>query len=690
MVSVRKPLARAASVFRRVSRATFVVLLLAAILSPAFAQTGQLSLSLSNIVVQSTQLHMVIALTVSGTAIVSGPWSGGNLHFSGWFDVVGLYSPTPGAPTQQGDTNVTLSSGDFTPNPLVYPSQSSASFSVTQNGGFSQTLYYSYEVDAYDASGNLVASVTRQNVAGPVAGNPLFYLIAQLPQFNDSMLGATTATPGTSMPLGGYYNMLLGISLVVLAGSVFLALLGRMAGKESGSANIAMEVVTGVAVILLFPLIYNTVANIVNYLDMSLIAYPNPYTQYSAAINNLWNTAIFNKTWWEVLLAAIPTLAVWIMSLFAWLMSYFLGTVRLFLLAVLIVAFPLSIGLRLVPFAKKLGQMVEDTLYGLILASILSSLVIGVANNVITGYSGSLFQTAGVAQDWIAIAAIFAAILMPTVFAPLTGVMFQTVSQAAMAAGAGAAMIGAGIGAPVAGAAGMAGLPAFGQAFSAAGGLGQTGETLTQRLGTFGSALGAGFTGGLKKTGEALGGRQFLGEALSLGFAGVATGVGGVQATKMLRPSLERSFTGISERSQASGLMAQQVGHVTRIENDPDAIFGVAQALSAPNGDTFSLPVWAKSNASDDALTGAAKTARDYFTGLSATGYATEMNSHGYGDTLLKNPVAAERLSQDFKNRISRLNPADTNQAKTILAHKLTADMNQWKAAHGIEHTELK
>jgi hypothetical protein len=236
----------------------------------------------------------------------------------------------------------------------------------------------------------------------------------------------------------------------------------------------------------------------------------------------------------------------------------------------------------------------------------------------------------------------------------------------------------------------MAGLPAFGQAFSAAGGLGQTGETLTQRLGTFGSALGAGFTGGLKKTGEALGGRQFLGEALSLGFAGVATGVGGVQATKMLRPSLERSFTGISERSQASGLMAQQVGHVTRIENDPDAIFGVAQALSAPNGDTFSLPVWAKSNASDDALTGAAKTARDYFTGLSATGYATEMNSHGYGDTLLKNPVAAERLSQDFKNRISRLNPADTNQAKTILAHKLTADMNQWKAAHGIEHTELK
>jgi hypothetical protein len=87
-------------------------------------------------------------------------------------------------------------------------------------------------------------------------------------------------------------------------------------------------------------------------------------------------------------------------------------------------------------------------------------------------WSATIFAGTGIngISNWVAAAALFTAVLIPTVFAPLTGTLFQTASQAAMVGvGVAASMAGAAA-APVAGAAG-AGLGGAGA--GALGGIGK-------------------------------------------------------------------------------------------------------------------------------------------------------------------------------------------------------------------------
>jgi len=207
----------------------------------------------------------------------------------------------------------------------------------------------------------------------------------------------------------------------------------------------------------------------------------------------------------------------------------------------LLVAFPLSMGMRLIPFTQKLSQMVDDTLYGLILASIMSAIVLGVAANVISNYNGSVFQSAiGNQSDWVAIAAIFAAILMPTIFAPLTGIMMQTVSQAAMAGASVATMMAGSAAMPFAGgvlAGAKSGMAALGAAQTAAGsgGLG-LGGALKAFFGGWSGKLGKqdvnmpGFMGVFK--GHAL--RPMLSNAAIMGTIGTLGAIGATPAAKQL------------------------------------------------------------------------------------------------------------------------------------------------------------
>ena len=143
-------------------------------------------------------------------------------------------------------------------------------------------------------------------------------------------------------------------------------------------------------------------------------------------------------------------------------MTIFLGVIRIWLITVMVIGFPISLALKQIPFARKLSSMVEDTLYGLMLASLMSSIAIGVAAYVLADapggpvWSATIFAGTGIngISNWVAAAALFTAVLIPTVFAPLTGTIFQTASQAAMVGvGVGASMAGAAA-APMVGAAG--------------------------------------------------------------------------------------------------------------------------------------------------------------------------------------------------------------------------------------------
>ena len=162
-----------------------------------------------------------------------------------------------------------------------------------------------------------------------------------------------------------------------------------------------------------------------------------------------------------MLVSPITSVAGWIVALIVYLMTIFLGVIRIWLVTVMVIGFPISLALKQIPFARKLSSMVEDTLYGLMLASLMSSIAIGVAAYVLADapggpvWSATIFAGTGIngISNWVAAAALFTAVLIPTVFAPLTGTLFQTASQAAMVGvGVAASMAGAAA-APVAGAA---------------------------------------------------------------------------------------------------------------------------------------------------------------------------------------------------------------------------------------------
>jgi hypothetical protein len=535
---IKKAFARVSLTYVKVARAFFLTLLFVSpvILVAYSQQPGTVTLAVKNVTTNPGNCGMVGASIQGTVVVVSGSYSG-QIHFKGNATLVGTLNQQPQT------ANAALSFN----GPINYPPQNSTGFYGMANACFDPAPSgtsgpypgYSLQITAYDASGNQIGSLSVTSSTSFGSSNAMYILIVQLPLINDSMLGATVQSGSPTIgPLGGMYNFILAIGLIlVIIGALLAVFLYR---EKVGMGTIIMNAVTSTVAIFLFPLIYNEVATLVNAMDVALITFPNFAPTPDAAISAIWNAASFGGlgSFWGIIWTGFTEFAVWLMELIAWLMMNFLGIIRLFLISILLVAFPLSMGLRLIPFTQKLSQMVDDTLYGLILASIMSALVLGVAANIINNYQGSMFQAAiGNQPDWVAIAAIFAAILMPTVFAPLTGIMMQTVSQTAMAGAGVATMVGAGLAMPGgAGAvAGMrAGMAALGTATQAAGagglGLGGTLKTFFGGMTTSSGEKLPGFLGTFK--GHAL--RPMLSNAVVLGTVGTLGALGATAGAKQL------------------------------------------------------------------------------------------------------------------------------------------------------------
>jgi hypothetical protein len=275
--------------------------------------------------------------------------------------------------------------------------------------------------------------------------------------------------------LQGFYDFIFIIAIILAGGGLLIALANKqLAGDER--QNVVLDFVIAVLFILLFPVIYNNIALLTNYLDMTILAGPNlPYTDYGLQISLVWGKLL---SWaqgggiWGMLVSPITSVAGWIVALIVYLMTIFLGVIRIWLVTVMVIGFPISLALKQIPFARKLSSMVEDTLYGLMLASLMSSVAIGVAAYILADapggpvWSATIFAGTGIngISNWVAAAALFTAVLIPTVFAPLTGTLFQTASQASM--------VGVGVGVSMAGAAAV---PMVGAAGSGLGGLGALG-----------------------------------------------------------------------------------------------------------------------------------------------------------------------------------------------------------------------
>jgi hypothetical protein len=495
-VGVRSSLYQISAGYRGLSHYFFYGLVIVGLLGTVtgvFAQSQQqpqLTLATSDVKVSLGALYETSITFATGTITVQGQWSGGPIHFAGWIATT----------DDKGVINGTISSSNFSPSSLNYPSATSSNFTFDGQGR-DQVLSYVLVINAYDQSGQLVGTTGQQSGVGTGGSEAnLFILAMEIPLFQVPQLGISASSPDFStlfstfdqLPLGPFYMLLAEVAIILLVGAglinIILYLTGASENQKGGTSGTLAglsNIFVTLLLILLLPYAYNAVAGFVNVLDQQIIAGPgNPYTEYFTNSQLIWNTL---PTGGNILTDFIGAIA----SVIAWVMSWLLGSARIFLVGAVTVAMPIVLVLRNIRFTSRLAGVVEDTFFGLIFASVISALFIGLAAYIFNHWSGSMFQAASIDQTWVALAALMGAMLVPTIFAPMTGFFFQTMSQVGIAAAGTAIAVGAGgLGPGVAGVRG--GLAMAGQSL---GGLAMSNPTagFAQKAGAALGGFGGGF-----------------------------------------------------------------------------------------------------------------------------------------------------------------------------------------------------
>ena len=511
---VRESIRGVSAYYRRTAKLVTIFLVAATLVLPFIdASTPtppSLQVSVSNINAFNCNAFTIsfaglISTSYNATISVSGQYSGG-VMFNGTGQLTGNLPIT----NERHVVNFTFGGGNYKPSPLAYPSSKNVTLSqaVTTDKAFdcSKGVAVALVVHAYSADGKTFLGTSGTVTGGQGGSSDIYVKAVALPLINDSMLGAPFENSNMSAQalsgqyyipgLGDLYNYIAVFALILLGvGFMVGASAGSLVSKEEDTSmeSQLLKLFLGVVFVLLFPLIYDEVAVIVNYMSQSIIAYPG--TDYVSRLQALWDNMAFGSagSFWSVITAGFYNLIFFVLSAIVYIMLFFLGVIRIFLVGVMIVAFPLSLGLKMIPFTKKLSQMVEDTLFGLILASLMSAIILGVAGYItqpsVWSSSSNIFYVA-VGNDgssWVSAAALLAAVLIPTVFAPLTGTLFQTASQAAMTSVGAATVAAAGAAMPVAGAVGapMSGIAnAVSGVGSAAGSVGGSGGGGNSAAGT--------------------------------------------------------------------------------------------------------------------------------------------------------------------------------------------------------------
>lgn len=694
---MHKTLRLVAGYYRKTARVFVLVVLVLSVFGPALAaaqsgSNGSLSLALKDIVVGCDTVQLADNFPsdyVTGAVTVSGSWSGGPLTFSGWIYIAGNAGGSP------AKDNLTLPSGDFKPSSLSYPSSASANFTSSDGtvlSCFQGVPSWSGKVFAY-SGGKLVASGTRTGGSPFSNNNPTYQYIVELPLFNDTMLGASAScNPGKdsptafeypcSLPLDTYYNYIAFVAVVIVGVGYLISMGVSQVDEKEQRKNHLLNLVVTFVFIFAFPLIYNNVASLLNYLNASVIAGPsnaNDVSFYLATnINTVWGAATPNAGSVLNFITGVNflTLAGWLISLFTYIGVYVLGIIRQWLLAVMIVAFPVSLAIKEIPFAKKLSNMIEDTFYGIVLASLMSAIIIGLAANVLGSASGGTLNNStifgGGDATFVASIALLTAIFMPTILAPLASTLMQTGMQMSMAAGSIAALGAMGGTSGLAGGIGGAISPAT---LGAKSGLGaaafegmSTGERLAASMehGTLLGGLRTGALHGFKNVGLGV-------------MTGVMGGMGMGQAQKMIGRIVPMSTpSAVSESIQyktEAGMQAQQMQNEQNFINTATSQIGVKMPVFAAGAPSLSLSTTAAERQSVENLQRLARS-DDYRGGYNY------VSKHRHAFSLREDelpPVPSEKAQREVGGKfIDSLRPYKDDPATLHHIGKQMNDAHQW------------
>ena len=235
------------------------------------------------------------------------------------------------------------------------------------------------------------------------------------------------------------------VAIIVLIPIAFLDLLTPDRRKTASLLGVFEKIAGGILIMLIFPFVYDKIAYLINTLNTEILAYPTVASQqasWTIAQYNLYQLELYmilpsTLTPITILETGLLAIGYFVVAVIVWIMSYMLGTVRILLLAGMIVMFPLSIDLRDFHYTQKLGRIIEDTLFGLMLASILSSVMLSLATYLLQNWNSSanMFRLAGIQPQWVAITAVLTSLVAVTILAPYTSATYQIVSETGMVAG---------------------------------------------------------------------------------------------------------------------------------------------------------------------------------------------------------------------------------------------------------------
>jgi hypothetical protein len=303
-MAIRKTARLVAAYYRKSARLAVLIIVLASLAAPALASSpGSLSLSPDISVNAVSPFGCGVPLfpsngyyQASGGVSASGTYSG-SVYLTGSITIYGHDKATNKPETE----TLPLMQSDFAPSPMNFPGQSQTGVNSNPqvDSSFCQPVVdgYTYWVAASSQAGCSSPSCLLANstVTVSVSGgsNQMFQLIMEMPLFNETTLGDTVycapTTAPCALPLQGFYEFIFVIA-IILAGGGFLVALASKEYTGDDRKNVALDFVIAVLFILLFPVIYNNIALLTNYLDMTIVAGPNlPYTDYTVQINLVWS-----------------------------------------------------------------------------------------------------------------------------------------------------------------------------------------------------------------------------------------------------------------------------------------------------------------------------------------------------------------------------------------------------------------
>src|SRR5579863_4245192 len=277
-MSLRQSVRLLATYYRKSARLVVFISLLASFAIPAVlaASSGSLNLSPNVNVNANSPFGCGLPLfpstgsyQASGGVSVSGTYSG-NVYLTGSITIYGHDKATDKPETK----TLALTQGDFSPNPMNFPTQSQSGVNNPQvNSDFCEPVIdgYTYWVAASSQPGCTSSSCLLSNstVTVSVTGgsNQMFQLIMEMPLFNETTLGTTVycapTTAPCGLPLQGFYDFIFIIAIILAGGGFLVALANRqLSGDER--QNAALDFVLAVLFILLFPVIYNNIALLIN------------------------------------------------------------------------------------------------------------------------------------------------------------------------------------------------------------------------------------------------------------------------------------------------------------------------------------------------------------------------------------------------------------------------------------------